>query len=215
MTLTELIAKARLVAGDTASPPFWTDAQWADRLSEAEEEAAIRARLLEDDQITATVTAGDPYVTYPVKAWAIQRVFFAGRRLELVDREMLELSEGEQWEDQTGDPRACYEIGGQLRLYPTPTAGGDLRMVAFCVPEAALTTDDMNAEPAIPARLHRHLVDWAVAMAYQDEDADAFNPTKAAAFEAKFERQFGPKPDQVALRRRRINVRRKVAGAYF
>jgi hypothetical protein len=67
----------------------------------------------------------------------------------------------------------------------------------------------------IKSRLHVKLIDWAQACAYNKPDSDNFDPGRAAKHEGKFEATFGPRPDEKAMRRKRINVRRVVAGSYF
>lgn len=214
MNLRGLIDRARSETGDVATPPLWSDDEWRDYFNEAASEAAIRARLIEDDQIEIDVTAGESYVDYPEYVWAIQRVYLGGRRLQLIDREMLDADEGEGWEDRTGQPCACYEVGGRLRLFPTPEADGTARMVAFCTPKTIMEADD--DEPAgLRQRLHSQLLDWALHLAYLKKDADTFDANLAARHEAEFEKTFGPRPDERAMRQKRINVRRYVAGSFF
>lgn len=214
MNLRELINRARSETGDTANPPLWSNAEWREYLNEAAVEAAIRAKLIEDDQIEIDITAGESHAEYPAYVWAIQRVYFGGRKLDLVDREMIDADEGEGWEDKTGQPVACYEVGGRLRLFPTPEAGGSARLVAFCTPREPMV-DDAD-EPGIrQARLHPRLIDWALHLAYLKKDSDTFDAGLSRQHEAEFEKNFGPRPDEKAMRQKRINVRRRVAGHSF
>ncbi len=214
MQLGELIRRGRAAAYDVAEPYFASADDWQAWLNEAAEEAAIRARLIEDESIEVTVEAGAPTAGYPAHVWAIQRVFFSGRRLELVDREMLDASEGEGWESATGQPVACYESAQTLRFYPIPEMSGVARIVAFCVPASEMKGD--GDEPGLPdKRTHLKLLNFALAQFYSRQDADAFDPNKAAQYEAAFIADFGPPVDEKALRRKRINVRRHVAGAWF
>lgn len=213
MTLAELIRRGRLAAGDTVQPYFVSDDDWRDWLNDAAEEAAIRARLIEDEQIEVSVSAGDPLGAYPDYVWAVQRVYLNGRQLQLVDREMLDASEGEAWEAASGDPIACYEVSGKLRFYPIPSSDGAARAVAFCIPRNPLMGD--NDEPELRQRTHLKLLNFALSQYYDRQDAETFDPNKAAAYMAAFERDFGPPVDEKAMRRKRINTRRFVAGAWF
>lgn len=210
----QLVARCRLMAKDSRKPYLWLDEEWHDYLNEAVDEAAIRAMLIEDDQIEVELTANDAYAEYPSHVWSIRRVFLGDRRMVLVDREMLDAAEGNGWEEQTGTPWACYEIGGKLRFFPIPEASGTARLVAFCTPENPMQAN--GDEPkCIKERLHIKLIEWALACAYNKPDSDTFDPGRAAKHEAKFEEIFGPRPDEKAMRRKRINVRRVVAGSYF
>lgn len=213
MNLAELIRRARVATHDVAKPYFASDDDWRDWLNEAAEEAAIRARLIEDEAIEVSVDAGTPTANYPERVWAVQRVFLNDRRLQLVDREMLDASEGEGWEVATGEPIACYEVGKTLRFYPIPQTSGTARMVAFCIPKNEMANE--TDEPGLNRRIHLKLLNFALAQFYAKQDADTFDPNKAAQYEAMFEGDFGPPVDEKAVRRKRINVRRYVAGAWF
>jgi hypothetical protein len=214
MDLGRLIARCRTNTTDTEKPYFWSDEEWTDYLNEACDEATIRARLIENDQIEVELSANDAYAEYPGYVWAVQRVFLGSLRLQLVDKEMLDASEPEGWESQSGTPIACYEVGGKLRFFPVPDASGTARLVAFCTPEDQMMSDS-DVPQGIKDRLHVKLIDWALACAYNKPDADTFDPGRAAKHEAVFESTFGPRPDEKAMRRKRINVRRFVAGSYF
>lgn len=212
MTLELLIQMGRRKTMDLATPQFWSDDEWIDYLNEATEEACIRSRLIVDDQIELDVSAGDPYVEYPARVWSIRKVIFNKRKLDLVDREMLDASEAENWEEQSGDPRACFEVAGKLRFFPTPEIAGTARMEGFCIPADRLGLKD---EPPIPVRLHSALLDWALFLAYLKNDAETFDSEKAEVHAGRFEQAFGSRPDERSMRRMRINVRRFTSGAYF
>lgn len=213
MNLRQLIDRGRSESKDLRKPYKWSDPDWVFYFNEAANEASIRARLIEDDQIEVDVSANDAYADYPEYVWAIQRVYFGSKKLILTDRETLDASEGENWEDQTGAPDYCYEVGGRLRFYPIPDAAGTARVVAFCTPKTPMVKD--SDKPSLRDRLHLQLLDWALHLAYSKKDADTFNADLAAVHEAAFEKTFGPRPDEKAMRRKRINVRRRVAGSYF
>lgn len=214
MTLRDLIKRCRVESRDLSKPFLWLDEEWIDYLNESVDEACIRARLIENEAIELTASAGDPYVELPEYAWSIQRVTFNGCKLLLLDKQMLDECEGGSWEERTGTPIGCYEVGGQLRLYPIPDAGGDVKAHAFCTPEDPMEGDEDKPE-CVKARLHGKLTDWALRCAYSKKDADTFDSKQADKYEAEFEKTFGPRPDEKAMRRLRINVRRYVKGAYF
>lgn len=213
MNLGQLRDRGRSVTQDLERPYLWSDDDWRDYFNEAADEAAIRARLIENDQIEVDVTAGDAYADYPEHVWAVQRVYFGGKRLILTDRETLDAAEAAGWEDRQGEPQSCYEVGGRLRFYPVPVVSGAARLVAFCVPAVPMANDE--DEPQLRQRLHSQLLDWALFLAYSKKDADTFDANLAATHAAAFEKVFGPRPDEKAMRRKRINVRRSVVGSYF
>lgn len=214
MDLHDLITSARSDSQDVKTPHLWADDEWGDYFNEAVDEVCIRTRSIEKEDIELDVSELDPYAKIPDHLWSIQRVTFAGRKLLLLDKQMLDECEGDDWEARTGAPVACYEIGGQLRLYPTPDVAGTAKVHAFCTPESPMEGDGDEPEGVKP-RLHRKLIDWALHCAYSKKDADTFDANLAAVHEAKFDAVFGPRPDEKTMRRLRINVRRYVKGAYF
>lgn len=208
MTLGELIARCRSEAADVTDPYLWSNQEWTAWLNEAENEACIRARLIEDEDIVAAVTAGDAHIAIPPRAFAVTRGAIAGvGNLDLVDRHGLDLSESRNWQEETGDPRKAYRSGNTLRLFPIPTADGTAVITAFCTPDRQM--DDDDDAPQIDARMHHYLVEWALRRAYRKPDVDTFDPAAADRHEAEFTSVFGPRPDEVAIRRTRISSRRR------
>lgn len=214
MNRLDMITACRLETQDTKKPYLWKDEEFGAGLNEAADEACIRGRLIENENIELSASVGDPYVDIPEYAWSIQRITFNGRKMLLLDKQMLNECEGDAWEDRTGTPVSCYEVGGKLRFYPIPDADGVVKVHAFCTPEHPMELDDDEPE-GIKARLHVKLVDWALHCAYSKKDADTFDANLAEVHEVKFEQVFGPRPDEKAMRRLRLNVRRYVKGYQF
>lgn len=214
MTLQQLLDRWTSITRDDREPAFWPRARRVELLNEAAEEAAIRGRLIDTDQLTASLVASDPYADYPAHAWSIREITLDGKRLQLVDREMLDESEGD-WERRTGTPVAVCEIDGRLRFYPIPEQDGEAQVRAFCVPETPLDENNLNGEPGLPELDHKYLLDYALSIAYLDMDADAMDPSRAAKHEAAFERRYGPTVTAATRRRVRLNVKRRVSGAFF
>jgi hypothetical protein len=215
MNLEKLRDRCRAKTGDLKKPYLWSDDEWRDYFNEAVNEACIRARLIEQDGIELDQTANDAYADIPEHVWSVQRVTFNGRRLMLCDKAMLDDCEGDAWEERTADiPIACFEVSGRLRFYPIPTTAGDVQMHGFCTPETPMK-EDADEPIGVRVRLHEKLLDWALHAAYSKADADTFNAALADKYEAAFERVFGPRPDEKAMRRLRINVRRSVKASYF
>lgn len=214
MNLRELIAAGRTESRDVYDAFFCTDPEWIDFFNEAVDEVCIRTRSIENEGIELDSDAGDPYIKIPDYIWSIQRVTYSGRKLILLDKQMLDECEGDGWESQQGTPISCYEVGGKLRLYPTPDGDGTVLVHAFCTPENPMKSNSDEPEGVKP-RLHRKLVDWALHCFYSKKDADVFDANLAAVHESKFNDVFGPRPDEKSMRRLRINVRRRVSGVFF
>lgn len=214
MTLAALLARCRSESEDETAPYLWSDAEWTAGLNEAENEACIRARLIEDEEIAGAITAGDPYVSLPAKAFSVSRaVIVGGSRLRLIERHELDLCGSSQWESETGTPDRAYRTGNRLRLVPIPIEDGSLSVFAFCTPASQMVSG--SDVPEISTRLHHHLVDWALRNAYRKPDVDTFDPAAAARHEAEFARVFGPRPDEVELRRTRLSSRRRTTTQFL
>jgi hypothetical protein len=215
MTLADLLARCRSESKDETAPYLWSDPEWTAWLNEAETEVCIRARLIEDEAIVGTITAGDSYVDLPETAFSVSRAAIVGgsSRLRLIERHNLDLCGSGRWEDETGTPDRAYRTGNKLRLVPTPVEDGSISISAFCTPSYPMVSD--SDVPEIASRLHHHLVDWALRNAYRKPDVDAFDPAAADRHEAEFARVFGPRPDEVELRRTRLSSRRRTSPQFL
>lgn len=215
MTLEKLILSCRRDAADTGEPSFWSDEQWADALNEAEIEACIRARLIEDDAIDSGAVALDPYVSIPARAFSVRRVLVGREEIELLSRNDFQGRRFGGWETVTGTPVECYRIGDRLRLYPTPVVDADVTMVAFCTPREPMELPSaVSVSPEIDERLHIKLVDWALARFYRTPDSDYGNHGLADRHESRFAQVFGQRPDEVEMRRTKIRARRDARGQF-
>lgn len=216
MTLLDLITLCRSRSLDKASPPFWTDQQWTDALNEGESEACLRSRLIEDDSITASAVAQEAYIDLPPRAFSVQRVAIDGKKLEITSRDYLDYTLGVNWEESYGSPHSCYRIGNRLRLVPVPDSDADVQIVAFCTPENSMGLNDANfVSPEITDRLHSLLVHWALHLFYSTQDADYADQRTAENHEGIFIARFGPRPDEVEIRRTFSRPARPVRCSFF
>ena len=197
MNLRDLIDEFRDESKDIADPPFWTDAFLARAASQAEQETCRRGALILDSYSTfcsISFGAGDDLLKLDGRILEIRRARLSGsgRRVYPITVAQLDRN-NEQWEAETGEPLAYvtdYQTG-HIRLYPTPTAADEIKLTVRRLPLADLVADD--DEPEIRPESHLGLVHWMLYRAYMRQDADAFNPTKAAAALAEFVREFGEK----------------------
>lgn len=169
MTRDELVAQCRLRSDDLFAPFLWTDEEWVMYLTEAEREACIRARLIEDADSAATTIDVEPGVMrYPLHPAVLDVL-----RLE--------------FERLPGRPVNGWDLNET-----------DL-LISVTQPETALLTvirlplyDVMpESGPEIRSAHHYKLVDWALRCAYLKQDADAFDRVKAMEYEALFQQSFG------------------------
>ncbi|MDX9742095.1 MAG: hypothetical protein RBT81_13110 [Gammaproteobacteria bacterium] len=205
MTLADLVARYRVAANDLVAPHFCTDEEVTTFLNEAQNEAAIRGRMLrttaeaEPAVCEIDVTAGASlYSLHPAlyelsyQAWRASgetvRTPLALVTREWLDRNVL------YWRDMPQDaPRYIAKDGHSLQLVPAPAKAGEILLEGYRTPLERMTDD--TDEPAIPALHHIHLVQWALYRAFSKPDADLFDPSRAAMAEAEFTRYFGARPD--------------------
>jgi hypothetical protein len=76
-----------------------------------------------------------------------------------------------------------------IRLYPTPTQSGTLKLVVAREPLCSLEYD--YDEPELPSRHHRSLVWWALFRAFSKFDTEVNDLQRAAECEARFGKVFG------------------------
>lgn len=202
MNLEQLIEQFRIDADDMKSPPLWESEWIAAWLTEAQDEAAIRGRLLLDDYTPALtqipVTAGvSSYALHP-KLYEIAVIDFVPevgyvQPVYLTSREKLDRDRNGWRNEPAGVPCSAIQTDTRLRLVPVPSVNGTLRLEAYRLPLKALVND--NDKPEIHEAHHRHLVHWALHRAFSKPDSEAIDKDRAALAEAAFTDYFGPRPD--------------------
>lgn len=182
MNLRDLIVECRRASRDTEAPYFWKDEVWASALSEAEAEACVRARLIEDDEAVFCWIDLEP---------GIQRYPIDSRIIKVIEARNAE-----------GQLISGYEIGqNALTLGVAPTVAQTIRLLVYRRPLNKLVND--GDKPEIDEPLHRYLTHWALHRYYSDQDADTFDANAAAKHEADFELRFGKRPSASVERKQR------------
>lgn len=194
--------RVRLLAQDTATPYLWQDEDIDDWLNEAQQEAAIRARLLRATPASHPalceypLAAGETAITVPDQIYEISHQEWAAgserRPLKLVSREWMDTTLPGWRAMPAADPDYLVQDRQQLEVVPPPIADGSVRIEGYRLPEPMQANND---EPRIPLAHHIHLVQWALHVGYSLPDAETFNPGKSQAAEAEFTRYFGARPD--------------------
>lgn len=200
MTLGDLIDAFRDEAQDNTPRPYlWSDTRLTQFATEAMHEACRRAGVLVDSQsdfCVVTATPADPLVPLDPRIITIKRFVRTDRPtppiLPMQCSDMDRLVPG--WETATAADPSWYVTDyqtGYLRVVPTPTADVDFQMTVSRLPLANPSSLDDVLEfrdEHSPA-----LVQWMLYRAYSKQDADSFDPAKAARSLAEFEREFGRK----------------------
>ena len=198
MTLQELIRRFRVLAKDQIEPYFWEDEDVTDWLNDAEQEAAIRGRLIREYGNPAVciiaVVAGT--ASYPLheSVFEITRVSDADgcglpiRTPEWLDRNMM------GWREDTGCPKAVIQDDTFIRVVPVPDQDTAVTIECYRLPLVAMA-DPENDSPEIHGAHHVHLIDWALHKAFSIPDTEAFDPSRSAQALERFEQYFGLRPD--------------------
>ena len=191
MNLAAIRSEARLRLKDEAKPYLWSD-EWLDQeANEAEREACIRARLIEDKSSIATsidlTTDALRYELHP----SVLDVLAA----ELASR--------------PGVPVTGWTLTEtELVFAELPKADDVLLLTVIRLPLGEMADDDDS--PEIRTHHHLRLVDWIEHRAYAVKDADAFAPGESANALVRFERSFGQRQDANVQRKQREKTGRVV-----
>ena len=212
MTLEDLIRRFRVLASDTKDPPFWSDEDVTDWLSDGQVQACVRGRLLREDENNSVCRiALEPgrqvyklhRSVYELIDVRIKPSIGSSRPLKLVTREWLN-AEMPDWRDCNWPAQFAIQDETRLRIVGTIEEGDALRIECYRLPLAAME-DDSDA-PEIHEAHHEHLIQWALHKAFSVPDADAFDPARAKMAEDAFTRYFGQQPDSDMRRATRHDV---------
>ena len=203
MNLEQLVAQFRIDADDLMEPYLW-DGEWVSSwLTEAQNEAAIRGRLIFEasnpDICEIAVQAG--IATYPLHAsiYELERLRFKpvgedrSYPVHLKSREELErIRPG--WRDRTDSlPRFAVQDDTRITLVDRPSAAGTLYLEGYRLPLTPLVNG--TDKPEINQAHHRQLVHWALHRAFSKPDSETVDALRADKAEAAFTRYFGPAVD--------------------
>jgi hypothetical protein len=200
--LGDLRDQFRSQVDDLSTPYDFSDTEVDDWLNQAVEEAAMRADLLlevDDARVCEiAVTAGTATYSLHEKITRVTYATFtpAGEttpiKLELIDRDEL-TRRRPAWRTDEDVPSFLLVEAGKARLAPKPTGDGTLNLEVYRLPMRSMVND--VDKPEIQEKHHRFLADWAEFRAYSKPDGETQDLGRAAAAAARFEHQFGPRPD--------------------
>lgn len=203
MNVEKLIAAFRISSGDTvANPYFWSDEQVIDWLSEAQNEACVRGRLLHEDArpevCRITLVAGQfSYALhkslYEITHLRLQPI--AGgpsRPIVLKSREWLD-AEMPDWRESARPACMAIQRDTSLRLVGAFASDDVLHLEGYRLPIKDLASE--ADKPEIHEAHHEHLVEWALHKAFSVPDAETIDATRAAKALEEFEGYFGKRPD--------------------
>lgn len=214
MTLGELIARFRSASNDKVEPYFWSDKDVTQWLNDAQEEAAIRARLIHESDSASLceikTTAGKAVYQLKPQMYEITHASWDedGTRnyclLSLTSTEALDKND-RHWRTRPASiPHSVIQTDRSVRIVPAPKSDGTLVIEAYRLPKSLMESQD--DEPEINQAHHRHLVSWALYKAFSVPDAEMFDPDRAQIEAAEFARYFGIQTDSDLRRTTRHDV---------
>lgn len=196
MNLAEIRNEARVRLNDIKQPYFVSDEFIDSSANEAEQEACIRARLIEDD----SSEAAQINITTDTKRYRLHSSV-----LDVIGCEL---------DSRPGVQFRGWDLNdSELILDAFPSADGVLNLTVIRTPLETMKADD--DEPEISERHHRNLISWIEYRAYSLPDADLFNTNGAALGLAQFEAAFGKRHDANIQRKHRRKSPRVVRMNWF
>ena len=207
MNLGDLDADFRVRVQDTKRPYLWPKPEVARWFSEAESEAAVRARLIVDDEEFSFAAGDSPRVDLPEALFDIQYAeirdasgnVFPVKASSRADQDKY----NSEWRKNVERPTFYIHEDRALVLNAIPDQAYTLYIEFFRLPSKAL--EDEEDSPEIAEIHHAGLIDWVEFRAYSKPDADAFNPGKAKEAESRFVAYFGKRLNADLRRRQNAN----------
>lgn len=198
MNLQQLDDIFREEAFDYKDEQLWTPEVVASHLSEAEEEAAIRMRLL-PDMVEVDTSPATPVYQLPGRFFEIIHAAWAptgSERFESLHQTSIENLDAMRcdWRtERVSRPEYLVHNDTNIRLAGVMRRAGTLQIEGYRLPRRALKQP--TDRPEINEAHHRHLVNWALYRAFLKVDSDTLDNARAANAYAAFERYFGLRPD--------------------
>lgn len=211
MTLKDLIASFRVDADDKAqslngstSDLLWPDDDVTRWFNEAVEEAALRKRLIFDETTpeVCEIAVEEGVSGYPLNSALVEItaafLHTAGServiRLTATDRDEMDRIRPD-WRTERCTPK--YFIQEDTRIYLPGIVDADytMKLEGYRLPLDDEQMSDESDVPVIAQAHHRFLVHWPLHRAYGKQDADTFDPNRAALALDAFEKYFGLRPD--------------------
>lgn len=202
MNLAQLITSFRTDADDAARPYLWSDDEVIVWLNEAQEEAAIRGKLLFESvrpeicQIEISEAAGSIYKISDL----INEITYAsitdvnGKVQEIGIKDRFELSRIKpEWRTTKEKPEYIIHHDKTIEVGCIVDGSYTIKLEVNRLPLRCMANE--LDTPEISRVHHRNLVQWALHRAYEKPDSETLNPSKSQLAEAKFTEYFGERPN--------------------
>ncbi len=186
MDTTELLNLFRTEVRDVDYPYLFDDEQIYAYINAAQVEFCRRTQGVEDGRsFTLAITPGTEWYPVNKRILKLRKAYFvdSGRPVEVVNQERTE-QQGIRFDGRPG-PLQALVAGIQkdtLRAWPLPNQAATVALDVFRLPKPVGEGDSLEVDE----QHHLALLHWVKHLAYSVQDADAFDRTKAADYEARF-----------------------------
>jgi hypothetical protein len=205
MQLVEMIGRFRVSARDKVEPYLWCDEVIRARLHEGQREVAIRQRLIRDSDCSQCTIPFYVNQRFGALHPSIINIDYADlwingvfdSNLTITDRGTLSKLDPE-WRSLTGTPEYIVNDDANIMVSPLPDVECEVRIDAVRYPFGPDTV-----EMEVSSEHHEAIVDYALAISYDDTDSDAYDARRADKYMRSFERKYGP-PVAGGARRRAV-----------
>lgn len=201
MTTAELLQLFRGLSADNTPKYLYSDDLLCQLASEAEKEAAARARLIVDsvteDICVKELDAETRFMELDPRVIFVRRVKLASREIPLAKTHRKDLDMVlPGWEDEdageTTNYCSNYQNGRIYFIRPLET-DDTVRLTVVREPLNALRLSGPAVNPEIPPRYHEKLVHWMLWRALNTRDVEEkYDPVVAKEQYDQFEAVFGP-----------------------
>ncbi|MBF0568365.1 MAG: hypothetical protein HQK95_05800 [Nitrospirae bacterium] len=189
MTLTEILATTRAMLDDTATPYLWPDAELVvclnDRLSVLCAETLCITDSITPQICRVTLSKGTESYALDSRILAIKRAVLQSTETPLYKATQESLSRWYGlWQRFEGTP-AYYMLdvqSGFITLHPTPERNDTVALSVYRLPLTEMSAAFPNAEPEIPRRFNRTLINGILALAYEKSGSDTLNSEAAKTY---------------------------------
>ena len=186
MTPQDLIDQFRLDVGDSVAPYLWSTPELVGYVASAEF-ALVRGLggILDRSSVAtqAAVTAGNQFVPKHLSVLDVVQAYLAVEKCEL---DIVSVGEIDLADPVTGPPMALAKDGDDSNyvLDTVPEANDTLRLVVFRLPLKRVADESSRLE--IADKHFDGMLLGLKARAYMKDDAETFDRSRSADFEARF-----------------------------
>ena len=198
MTLQQVIDEARDTLDDKVSPYLWSDEDLTRYANRAQERLCEEAYLITDSSTVAVCTLNlqsgvQNYTKHP-SIVSVSEIWLPAlsRPVAKKTRAWLESNYTSWRAVPAGAPiYFCEEIDtGKVTFIPAPNAAMAGNLTVFRRALVPLSASNPSASPEIPPASHKYLKYGILALAYEKQDTECYDPEKAAKNMALFERDI-------------------------